>query len=370
MTEIIANNLKQVFNQLQDDESRAIFTDRLRYFLDGDARHLRSMLTTAVLRSAQLPNYHVAQGYGIGDFMRSASKDAFVLYGAGKSSVLVAAALKELGFTPLCFCDSDPEKVGTIREGLPVISRDELLQKHADKDILISSPAFASAIRELLLQAGLDTAQIFLPFQPDTAYFIPEFITPSAEPEVFIDCGVYDGGTIEQFVTFCAAGGGYERIVGFEPDPENYKLATSRLSDKQIERVEIIPKGAWSKDDILRFQGSLLTSSAFLENGIDLGAKKDDGQTLEIPVTSIDKVLGGSRASFIKMDIEGSELEALKGAKDTITRYKPRLAISIYHKPEDILTLPLYISGLVPAYKFYLRHYSIDYCETVLYAIL
>jgi hypothetical protein len=74
---------------------------------------------------------------------------------------------------------------------------------------------------------------------------------------------------------------------------------------------------------------------------------------------------------FIKMDIEGSELEALKGAKNTIKNQKPRLAISVYHKPEDIFEIPLYLKELVPAYKFYLRHDClVNLTETVLYAML
>ncbi|MDR1086700.1 MAG: FkbM family methyltransferase [Endomicrobium sp.] len=69
------------------------------------------------------------------------------------------------------------------------------------------------------------------------------------------------------------------------------------------------------------------------------------------------------------MDIEGAELDALVGAKDTIRKYKPRLAICIYHKPSDIIDIPLYILSLVPEYKLYIRHYSTYKWETVLYCV-
>jgi hypothetical protein len=69
------------------------------------------------------------------------------------------------------------------------------------------------------------------------------------------------------------------------------------------------------------------------------------------------------------MDIEGSELEALRGAKKTIQHTKPRLAISLYHKPEDILVIPLYIQSLVPEYKYYIRHNEIGMGGLVLYAL-
>ena len=69
------------------------------------------------------------------------------------------------------------------------------------------------------------------------------------------------------------------------------------------------------------------------------------------------------------MDIEGAELEALKGAEETIKRYRPKLAICVYHKPEDIVEIPKYILNINPDYKLYLRHYSDNAGETVLYAI-
>jgi len=69
------------------------------------------------------------------------------------------------------------------------------------------------------------------------------------------------------------------------------------------------------------------------------------------------------------MDVEGSEMEALQGAKQTILKYKPRLAISIYHKPEDLLDISSYILSLVPDYKLYVRHFSTSESDTVLYAI-
>jgi len=73
--------------------------------------------------------------------------------------------------------------------------------------------------------------------------------------------------------------------------------------------------------------------------------------------------------TYIKMDIEGAELNALKGAANTIKKNKPRLAICVYHKPEDILEIPVFLSELVPSYQFYLRHHSQYYIETVLYAV-
>ena len=75
------------------------------------------------------------------------------------------------------------------------------------------------------------------------------------------------------------------------------------------------------------------------------------------------------RVTFIKFDIEGAELEALKGAKGIISSYRPKLAICLYHKKEDYWQIPYYVKELVPEYKLYIRHYSNYSSETVLYAI-
>ena len=75
-----------------------------------------------------------------------------------------------------------------------------------------------------------------------------------------------------------------------------------------------------------------------------------------------------SRLDFIKMDIEGAELEALKGAEDSIRRYRPKLAISVYHHLPDFWEISQWIDGLGLGYCFYLRHFTIHAEETVLFA--
>lgn len=75
------------------------------------------------------------------------------------------------------------------------------------------------------------------------------------------------------------------------------------------------------------------------------------------------------KVTFIKMDIEGAELETLKGASRLIAEQKPKLAVCVYHKPEDIFTIPEYLRTLNPDYKFYLRYYTFAEWDTVLYAI-
>lgn len=94
-----------------------------------------------------------------------------------------------------------------------------------------------------------------------------------------------------------------------------------------------------------------------------------DMTEVEIPVCALDDVCNDRDITFIKMDIEGSERQALLGSRKTIERCKPKLAISIYHKSEDIWELPDLILQMNRDYTFYLRHYSLASEDTVLYAI-
>lgn len=93
--------------------------------------------------------------------------------------------------------------------------------------------------------------------------------------------------------------------------------------------------------------------------------------SIDIPVMPIDSAVDAAeRVTMIKMDVEGAELESLKGARETILRNKPKLAICIYHEPKDLTEIPLYIKSLVPEYKLFVRHHSNYFGETVLYAII
>ena len=98
----------------------------------------------------------------------------------------------------------------------------------------------------------------------------------------------------------------------------------------------------------------------------DSGVNMQIGSVECVP---LDAVIS-EKVTFIKMDIEGSEMKALSGARRLITTYKPKLAICIYHKLDDLWKILQYIHSLVPEYKFYVRHHSILYVDTVLYATI
>ena len=76
-----------------------------------------------------------------------------------------------------------------------------------------------------------------------------------------------------------------------------------------------------------------------------------------MPVDSVDRVLGGARVSYLKLDVEGAEREALLGCARTIRRWRPKLCVSAYHRNEDLFALPLLIEQIAPGYRFYLRRF-------------
>lgn len=124
-----------------------------------------------------------------------------------------------------------------------------------------------------------------------------------------------------------------------------------------LKNVHIIPKGVLDHSGTLCFSAEGTSGSHISELGE------------QIEVTTIDEALHGVNVTFIKMDIEGAELQALKGAKETIQRCKPKLAICVYHRREDLITIPQYIQSLNAGYKLYFRNYSPHGLEAVIYAI-
>jgi hypothetical protein len=127
----------------------------------------------------------------------------------------------------------------------------------------------------------------------------------------------------------------------------------------------LINAGAYDKDGVVNF-----SDAGTGENGTIIGQGGEDIVSIRIQVNAIDN-LNLEKVTFIKMDIEGAELNALKGAEKTILRDKPKLAICIYHSNEDMVRIAEYIYSIMPEYNFYVRHhYTCPYLfETVLYAL-
>lgn len=191
-------------------------------------------------------------------------------------------------------------------------------------------------------------------------------LTDSAEEDYFVDAGAYIGDTLEVFVN--RTRGKFKKVYSFEPFKACYDelVRNSSKYDDLKDKIELFNMGLFSRNGVISFDNTLPDGSH----------KIDGGESMEnmFQITTLDE-LNLEKVTFIKMDIEGSELEALKGAKKTIEKFKPKLAICVYHNATDILELSDYIESLNLNYKYYLRHHNdnasndLCYCETVLYAI-
>lgn len=194
--------------------------------------------------------------------------------------------------------------------------------------------------------------EVYVPDQ----YFAKDIIKLESD-EVFLDVGAFIGDTVEYITKM--TGGDYKKIYCFEPDKTC--LADLRKNTSKYREIEIVEKGAWNKRETL-----------YMNEDSEHGASsinRTDGYKIELD--QIDNCIDESeRVTHIKMDIEGAELKALQGAERTIRMYKPKLAICVYHKNEDILDISSYLLSVVPEYKLYLRHHNISGTETVLYAVL
>lgn len=184
-------------------------------------------------------------------------------------------------------------------------------------------------------------------------YFAKDIVTLSSK-EVFIDCGAFVGDTIDSLIAIQKP----KKVFAFEPENKNFqKLCKKYGNDSSI---VCLNKGAYNSETTLCFSSGIADASKISQNG-----------NTQIEVTTIDSLMQcyDSSATFIKMDIEGAELAALQGAERTIKNNHPKLAISVYHKFEDLLQIPQYIAKLDSSYKFYLRRHSHLVHELVLYAI-
>jgi FkbM family methyltransferase len=169
-----------------------------------------------------------------------------------------------------------------------------------------------------------------------------------------LDIGCYDGSDSIRAIN--KMGGQISDIIALEPDKKNYEQCKINLAG--YENILLINKGIAERAESLYFK-----------EGGGMGARVLEEGDIRIEVDSIDNVVNNRSISMIKMDIEGYEENALIGGVNTILKYKPVLAVSVYHKSTDIWRLPLKILEINPNYTLYMRHYTLNDGDTVLYAV-
>lgn len=320
-----------------------------------------------------------------------------VLYGMGNGADKLIAQLSARGLEVADFFASDGFVRGHRFHGKLVLTFDEILAKYEDFIVLLS---FGSSLPELLARfeelshrcrffvpelpvAGetlftadyyesvrdkLDEVRALLADERSREVFdgIVEYRltgkldtlldTCDEREEVFrilrpdryrhyLDLGAYNGDTIRELLNYqpelC-------KVWALEPDRRSFrKLIESAERDGFSRILTAEQAGAWECD------GTLYVSDEGSRNSHL--STTPGGKAKSVAVRSPDSFLGGERVDFIKYDVEGVEWEALRGSAETIARWKPDLAVSLYHRAEDLWRLPLWVHEANPTYKLYLR---------------
>jgi FkbM family methyltransferase len=193
---------------------------------------------------------------------------------------------------------------------------------------------------------------------PDqTNHYFPRDLPAPRTPLRMIDGGAFDGDTIEMIL---AKGIPVAAIAAFEPDPENFEKLSQRVNKNlgQLGDVSLLPCGLGRETAICRFA-----------EGQGGGSSLDSGGETFIQVVALDQVVPNFAPTFIKLDIEGAEPEALSGAEGLIARYRPAIAVCVYHKAEHLWVIPKLIRQFMPHCRLALRYHHFNGFDVVAYAI-
>ena len=336
-----------------------------------------------------------------------------VLYGAGEGADWAIKLLSKISIIPSKIVDK--VRWGGVKEDISIISHKELVEMYHNKFvyILVTSPKYESEImenlrgdflednifsfeyelycnyindinayRNYLEKNQLKFDRLYSRLEDDFSrrtlenvlmgrmsgklkYFkevsvsnqyFPDDIVKLNKDEVFIDAGAFTGDTAENIVKVTE--GNYNKIYCFEPDKKCLQILYNNI--KNYKNIEVVEKGAWHKSEKLRMSYDSEHGSSKID---------EEGKSI-IELDCIDNcIASGQRITYIKMDIEGAELKALLGCERVIRECRPKLAICVYHRNEDLLDITNYILTLIPDYKLFLRHHNVSGTETVLYAI-
>lgn len=336
-----------------------------------------------------------------------------VLFGAGNAGIIALEELKERKVNIAAFCDNDPNKHGKSINSIRCISVDEL-KTLRNPFVLIAPIAYYEAISRQMQALSLPSvfvdaysviinldklkltydeylyderskhvlsalllAKIYGSYSycaevyEDCFYYaVPsfKFLNPA---DVIVDCGAFVGDTIQELIEIRNKSG-FEKIYAFEPGDRQFKALSTRvrrlteewaLLDDQITCVKA-GIGSISKKAYLNVENQLSLNIAFVSDEPELNTSSNSIEIIALDDYFMNKK---DKVTFIKADIEGYELEMLKGAKNLIRKFKPNVALSIYHKWDDFFAIPEYLKSIVPEYNISIRHHGHLFAETVCY---
>lgn len=337
------------------------------------------------------------------------NKENIILFGAAEYGKIICNYLINHDIQPLCYSDNSVEKVGNKWNGLDIISPNEIKK---DQFVIITCNAFREITNQLteyglreenifyfdvkwltypqgkreyilehidefenvycyledeksrhvfrnLLNYKLTYKKEYISAVADEGQYFDSELVKLPKETFFIDAGSYTGDTLKEFVKF--TGGMYGKAICLEPVRANIELIKREITKNGYHDVDVFAVGASDTEKILYFDS---------KNG--MSARPSVVGDTKVECDSIDHICDKNaykRLDFIKMDIEGSEYDALLGAKNVIRKWHPLLAICVYHKEDDFYKIPNLIKSIYPKYKIYFRQYELSDEETVCYAI-
>jgi FkbM family methyltransferase len=361
----------------------------------------------------------LARERGAFDEIAGPCSNSRVLVGTGELGRKTLAGLRRAGVEPLAFADNNPRIWGSEIGGLPVLSPADAAQRHGNSACFVVTIYHGSAVRRQLADLGCRRVAPFLPlfwkyaaefiphtgvdlphrlrdqfdriqacysllrdetsrrelceqllwrywldydalspsFDPCHTYFPLDLLDPTAD-EVFVDCGSFDGDTVRSFSSHWQ--GRFRHTFAFEPDPANRSSLSAHVAELGIsERVTVMPYAVGNENGCISFD---LTSSA-------ASHRVADGPAGTVECRRLDDIPWPLAPTYLKLDIEGAEPDALRGAAELLRRHHPVLAVCTYHRGEHLWDIPLLIRSISDSYAILLRRYAEECWEGVCYAI-
>jgi FkbM family methyltransferase len=272
--------------------------------------------------------------------------------------------LKDLGFgtilTPIDLYDYFADELGEHYWLAPRLFYSEYTPS-IEKAYALFSDKVSCDIFTSLLRFRITGDYNLLPVADREHQYFPPDLPGWTQPLRFVDCGAYNGDTLEMFLR---AGFKFQAVAAFEPDADNFHnlAAVVEKNHQQIPNVSLFPCGLFSSTTQITFEMGKEEASSASPTGRSI-----------VQCVSLDECLPNFSPNLIKMDIEGAEIEALRGAEHTIQRYAPGLAISVYHRPSHLWEIPLLIAEMAQdaglQYTYHLRAHAENDFDIIFYAI-
>jgi len=294
-------------------------------------------------------------------------EQTYACYGAGVGCGIFLREMEKHDLKKNCraIFDTDESLHGGMVAGVAISQFEQIIADEVSKIVITPyTYSISDEVKDYLISIGVDESRLvllsdYIAINDLKAYFDTQICGQPESNEIFVDAGCLDFSTSCHFLKYYPNA---MKIYAIEPNDNQIAVIRRNIEKTGFKNVKVINGALWSHDTTLSFNvHETKSASRVSENELSQRVKA-------YALDSIVKT--DERITFIKMDVEGAELEALKGSEATIKRCRPKLAISVYHKPMDYVDIPLYIKSIVPEYKMYLRHYTNVDTETVLYAVM